>query len=45
MLASSVVSYGMFREWELQREHLGYAVSVFRDFAAAHAWLKIPADP
>lgn len=42
MLASTEVTYGMFRMWEIQREGLGYAVSVFRDFEEARQWLLSP---
>jgi hypothetical protein len=39
MLASSDVTYGMFRMWELRREGLGYQVRVFRELAPALSWL------
>jgi len=39
MVATSDVVFGMFRMWELQREGVGYEVSVFRDVAAAREWL------
>lgn len=44
MLASSTLTYGMFRMWELQRENLGFEVQVFRDFDEAVLWLASLAD-
>ena len=42
MVASDAVVYGMFRMWELQREGLGYEVSVFRDMDDARRWIARP---
>jgi hypothetical protein len=39
MVASSDVTFGMFRMWEIQREGLGYQIQVFREFEPALAWL------
>ena len=32
-------AYGMFRMWEIRREHLNYRVEVFTDFGEARAWI------
>jgi hypothetical protein len=42
MVASSEVTYGMFRMWELRRERLGYEVRVFREPAHALSWVREP---
>jgi hypothetical protein len=39
MVATTDVTYGVFRMWELQREDLDYEVRVFRELAQALAWL------
>ena len=39
MVATTDVTYGVFRMWELQREALNYEVRVFRDLERALAWL------
>jgi hypothetical protein len=39
MVASSDVTYGMFRMWQMRREGLDYEVQVFRDYTAARAWV------
>jgi hypothetical protein len=44
MVAPSDVVYGMFRMWEISREHLGYELAVFRDEAAARRWLFRPEE-
>jgi hypothetical protein len=44
MVASSTLTYGMFRMWELQRENLGFEVQVFRDFDEARLWLASSAN-
>lgn len=40
MVASTDVTYGMFRMWQLRRESMGFEVSVFRELAPALAWLE-----
>lgn len=44
MVAANDATYGLFRMWELQREDLGYRVTVFRDRGAALAWLLTPGE-
>jgi hypothetical protein len=39
MVATTDITYGTFRMWELRREALDYEVRVFRDLALALAWL------
>jgi hypothetical protein len=39
MVATSNITYGVFRMWELQREGLNYEVRVFRELDLALAWL------
>jgi hypothetical protein len=39
MVATTDITYGTFRMWELRREALDYEVQVFRDLALALAWL------
>jgi hypothetical protein len=39
MVATTDVTYGVFRMWELQREGLNYEVQVFRDLDLALTWL------
>ena len=39
MVATTDVTYGIFRMWELQREGLTYEVPVFRNLELALAWL------
>ncbi len=45
MVATHDAAYGMFRMWEISREHLPYSVKVFRDFDAACAWLAAGKAP
>jgi hypothetical protein len=45
MVATSDLTYGVFRMWELQRESLDYEVRVFRQLALALAWLGLEALP
>lgn len=40
MVASTDVTFGMFRMWQLRRESMGFEVGVFRELAPALAWLE-----
>lgn len=42
MVATTDVTYGMFRMWQLRRESLEFEVRVFRELEPALAWLKEP---
>lgn len=44
MVATNDAMFGMFRQWELGREGLGYRVRVFREREAAFAWVRGPAE-
>ncbi len=39
MVASTDITYGMFRMWEVQRGDINYEVRVFREIEAALNWL------
>ncbi len=45
MVATHDAAYGMFRMWEISREHLPFSVKVFRAFDAALAWLEAGKAP
>jgi len=40
MVASTDLTYGMFRMWQLRRESLEFEVRVYRELEPALAWLK-----
>ena len=40
MVASTEVVYGMFRMWQIQRDHVRYEVEVFREIKAAVDWVQ-----
>ena len=42
MVASTDLTYGMFRMWQLRRESLEFEVRVFRELGPALAWLEDP---
>ena len=44
MVATSDVTYGMFRMWEVQRSEIDYEVQVFHEIEKARNWL-IPTQP
>jgi len=42
MVASTDLTYGMFRMWEVQRGDIDYEVRVFRDIEEARDWIAQP---